>query len=186
MEIDHNFDFKINEIKNLEELHNLSELNKRNNAKINLKAYLNDVLPEKLRTIDWSKTDSDRELIPWAEGKSYEDVLREVFMDIAEDIPEESPATEFIFYYDDSFPCLENHWQKTIYNFFCKQFGETNLLSMMWHPLSEKQPHCHIIVCHYPGFAYDRKDFEKFQNDYGFVVPKEKRLNHKFYVMADS
>ncbi len=173
MEIDHNFDLQINNIKDLKDLQELSDLNKRKDANIKLKAYLNDALPEDLRAIDWSKAGSDRELIPWADGRSYEDVLREVFMDMGKKMPEEAPATEFIMFYDDSFPCLEDYWQKAVYNFFCKQFGETNILSMMWHPSSEKQPHCHIIVCNYPKFSYKRDDFESFQNDHGFIIPKE-------------
>lgn len=139
-------------IPDIKTLSRLSEINKRTNYSEKLKQYINNSLPEEEMSIDWSKAGRDYDMIPWAEGLSYEERWKEIHAGntyyAGKAIDDTFVAFEIVVGYERELDIEIEKWGRIQYDWFCEEFGEDNILSAMLHLDSEEYPHCHFIIYH--------------------------------------
>lgn len=143
---------KIGVIPNMDVLQHISDINKRKNHSLKLKQYMNNELSEEESLIDWAKAGRDYDLIPWADGIGYPELWKEVHAENpyykTEKLGNECVALEIIVGYQKELNIEISKWGQIQYDWFCKEFGESRILSAMLHLDSEPYPHCHIIIYH--------------------------------------
>lgn len=141
---------KIGVIPNMEILKKISDINKRKNYSDKIRRYINGTLPEAEMKIDWSKAGRDYDLIPWANDVDYETLWKERHEDNefykGRALSGEPIALEIITGYERELDIDISKWGRIQYDWFCENFGETNILSAMLHLDSEEYPHCHFII----------------------------------------
>lgn len=149
---------KLGIIPNTDTLNHLSEINKRRDSSIKLRKYLNGELSEEESKIDWAKAGRDYDMIPWSSGCSYLDIWKEIHAEnptyAGRRVEEGFIAFEIIVGYEKELDIDITKWGRIQYDWFCKEFGERNILSAMLHLDSEEYPHCHFIIYHTDESGY--------------------------------
>lgn len=140
----------IGAIRTMDELNYVSSINKRDNYKQKIHAYIENKLPEAESHITWAEAGKDYDLIPQAEGRSYNDLWHERHEKngyyFTGDKKADVLALEFVIGFERVLNFDVEAWAKTEYMFFCEEFDEDNILSGMLHIDSEKHPHIHFLV----------------------------------------
>ena len=137
-------------VRNKKELAYISMLNRREGSEKKVYKQITDQLSEEEKLIDYTKTGEDYELVPLAMGKNYVALWEEKHKTnqayFGFDGLPEALAIEFTYGFEKGLPISIDDFAERQYDFFCGEFDEENVLSVMVNVNSESNPHVHILV----------------------------------------